>query len=154
MKSLCRSISMTCGLVVTLLTVSIAHADLAPAEQAAVFKAAGFKKERGGQYIRCKEETATASYTPGRIEVADLNGDGQPEAWVKESSLYCYGRTAEYFVLVTKDSGGWRVLLENVGIPTVLTTKHFGWPDIEVGGPGFGKFPVYRWNGKSYVLRK
>src|SRR4030065_2202385 len=98
---------MTGAFVVPLLHVSKAIAVPAPAEKAAVFKAAGFKKERGGQYIRCKEETATASYTPGRIEVADLNGDGQPEAWVKESSLYCYGQTAEYFVLVTKDSGGW-----------------------------------------------
>jgi len=23
--------------------------------------------------------------------------------------------------------------------------------DITVGGPGFGTFPVYRWNGKTYV---
>jgi hypothetical protein len=40
--------------------------------------------------------------------------------------------------------------LEETGVPTVLKTKRQGWPDIEVGGPGFGKFPVRHWNGKTY----
>jgi hypothetical protein len=154
MKSISRTVSLTGGVIAALLVVPVAYADLAPADQAAVFKAAGFKKGRGGQYIRCQEEPPTTSYMPGRIETADLNGDGQPEAWVKESSTFCYGHTAESFVLVTKGPQGWRVLLDAVGVPTVLKTKHSGWPDIEVGGPGFGKFPVYRWNGKSYVPRK
>jgi len=70
---------------------------------------------------------------------------------VKESSTFCYGNTAEFFVLLAKgDDGGWRKLLEEVGVPTVLETKRQGWPDIEVGGPGFGKFPVRHWNGKTY----
>jgi hypothetical protein len=35
-----------------------------------------------------------------------------------------------------------------------LTTKGVGgWPDIEIGGPGFC-FPVERWNGKQYVLHR
>lgn len=79
---------------------------------------------------------------PGRIELEDLNGDGRPEAWVKECSLFCYGNTAEAFVLLTRDDVGWRVLLDEVGIPAVGKTKHNGWPDIEVGGPGFGRFPI------------
>jgi hypothetical protein len=137
-----------------LLAIPAAHAELTPAEQAAVFKAAGFEKGRGGQYVRCREETPTTSYIPGRIEVADLNGDGKPEAWVKESSTSCYGMTGEYFVLLTKGSGGWRKLLDGIGVPDLLDTKHKGWPDIEVGGAVFGKFPAYRWNGKSYVLLK
>ena len=49
------------------------------------------------------------------------------------------------------ESGTWRQLLDGVGVPTALATKQQGWPDIEVGGPGFGKFPVHRWNGKAYV---
>ena len=28
-----------------------------------------------------------------------------------------------------------------------------GWPDIQVGGPGFC-FPVLRWNGKEYILNR
>ena len=46
------------------------------------------------------------------------------------------------------------MLLDDVGMPVVLPARKAGWPDIEVGGPGFGKFPVYRWNGKAYALRK
>ena len=149
-----RGISLTAGVLAALLAATAAQADITSDDQAAVFKAAGFKKEPGGKYVRCKEDPPTASYMPGRIETADLNGDGQPEAWVSESSLFCYGNTAESFVLLTKDAGGWRVLLDEVGIPNVLKTKRGGWPDIEVGGPGFGKFPVYRWDGKSYVRRK
>jgi hypothetical protein len=139
------------GITFALLIVSSVHADLDPVDKEAVFKAAGFKKAQDGRYIRCEEETPTASYTPGQIELVDLNGDGQPEAWVTESSMFCYGSPHTFFSLVRKDAGSWRKLLDDVGIPVVLKTKHHGWPDIEVGGPEFGKFPYYRWNGKSYV---
>jgi len=153
-ESLCRNISLTGVALAVLAAAPAAHADLAPAEQAAVFKAAGFKKARGGQYIRCREEPPTASYMAGRIELEDLNGDGRPEAWVKESSVFCYGNTAEAFVLLTRDDGGWRVLLDAVGVPVVRKAKRGEWPDIEVGGPGFGKFPVYRWDGKTYGAQR
>jgi hypothetical protein len=146
-----RNISLTGVVLLGVVVTSMARADLVPAEQAAVFKAAGFKKAGGGRYIRCKEDPPTASYMPGRIELADINGDGRPEAWVTESSVFCYGNTAEAFVLLTRDDGGWRVLLDAVGIPVVRKTKRGGWPDIEVGGPGLAKFPVYRWDGKGYA---
>ena len=154
MESFWRNISLTGVALAVLCAAPASAAGLAPAEQAAVFKAAGFKKARAGQYIRCKEDAPTASYMPGRIELEDLNGDGRPEAWVKESSLFCYGNTAEAFVLLTRDDGGWRVLLDEVGVPVVGKTKRSGWPDIEVGGPGFGKFPIYRWDGKAYGVRR
>jgi hypothetical protein len=87
----------------------------------------------------------------GSIELEDLNADGAAEAWVKESSTFCYGNTAEAFVLLTKDAKGtWRIILDQVGIPVTQTTKHKGWPDIEVGGPGMGPFPVFRWDGTKY----
>jgi hypothetical protein len=44
-----------------------------------------------------------------------------------------------------------RTLTDGLGVATALATKHQGWPDIEVGGPGFGKFPVRQWNGRAYV---
>lgn len=154
MKLSVRNISLAALALTGVVVASTARADLTPAEQGAVFKAAGFKKVGGGRYIRCKEDPPTASYAPGRIELADLNGDGRPEAWVTEGSVFCYGNTAEAFVLLTRDDGGWRVLLDAVGIPVVRKTKRGGWPDIEVGGPGFAKFPVYRWNGKEYVASR
>ena len=119
------------------------------ADKAAIFKAAGFKA-KGDKFVRCAEDTAE-SYAPGSIELQDLNGDGAAEAWVRESSTFCYGNTAESFVLLSKGADGkWIVLLDQVGIADVKTTKHKGWPDIEVGGPGMGPFPVYRFNGKKY----
>ena len=154
MTLLSGSIGLLSSLLFSLLMASTVYADLTPADRNAIFKAAGFKKARDGQYIRCEEETPTASYTPGQIKLANLNGDGQPEAWVTESSMFCYGSPHTSFVLVQKDAGAWCVLIDGVGIPVVLKTKRLGWPDIKVSGPGFGKFPVYRWNGKSYVLRK
>lgn len=154
MRSSLQGLGLAAALLCSIATNSPLLAEPAPAENSAIFKAAGFKKGARGDYVRCIEETPSASSTPGRIELTDLNRDGQPEAWVTEGSLFCYGNTAEFFVLVTKDAGGWRTLIESTGIPRVLKTGHAGWPDIEVGGPGFVKFPVYRWNGKAYVLRR
>jgi ketosteroid isomerase-like protein len=127
-----------------------AEAGLGAADKAAAFKAAGFSV-KGGEYVRC-DDTVTASREPGSLEVADLNGDGRPEAFVKEGSTHCYGNTGVAFVLLTKQANGtWKVLLDQVGIPVVSETRHMGWPDIEVGGPGFEPFPTYRFNGTIYA---
>lgn len=124
--------------------------ELGAEDRAAVFAAAGFVP-RADQYVRC-DDTVTASAMPGFIELADLNGDGRPEAWVRESSLFCYGDTAEAFVLLTRDADGtWIKLLDQIGVALPLEAHHDGWPDIEVGGPGSGPFPVYRFDGTSYV---
>ena len=82
----------------------------------------------------------------------DLNGDGLPEAVITEGGTYCYGNTGTGFRIVSKQkAGGWRLITAETGIPTFLATKGVGgWPDIEIGGPGFC-FPVHRWNGKAYA---
>ena len=125
-------------------------ADVDPESLAAAFAAAGFERDEAGRYIRCQEDPPTMSYQPGRAEVVDLNGDGQPEIWITEGSVFCYGNTGSAFVLLTRDSNGWRKLMDETGMPLVLDARHAGWPDIEVGGPGFGKFPVFRWDGQGY----
>ena len=128
-------------------------ADLSAVDKAAIFKAAGFKAQ-AGSFTRCPEDTSE-SRTPGAIELQDLNGDGTLEAFVTESSTYCYGNTEQAFVLLTKDAKtGWRKLLDEVGVAVPKDTRHKGWKDIEVGGPGMGPFPVYRFNGKIYVQTK
>lgn len=123
------------------------------ADKTAIFKAAGFKA-KGGKQVRCEDDTS-ASYMAGFIEEQDLNGDGAMEAFVRESSGFCYGATAEAFVLVAKNAKGeWEALLDQVGMFLVHDTKSkSGWKDIEVGGPGMGPFPKYRHNGKKYVKR-
>ena len=141
------------GAAMLALAVAVAGAaEPSAAERAAIFKAAGFKA-KGDKFVRC-EDDETMSYSPGRIEMADLNGDGRAEAWVTESSTFCYGNTAEFFVLLTKGaSGAWINILEGAAVAMTLETKSNGWPDIEAGGPGFDKVPVYRYDGKKYVLK-
>lgn len=142
------------GLAIGLVAPAFAAGEPSPAEKAAIFKAAGFKA-KGDKFVRCEDDT-TASYMAGFIEWDDLNGDGTKEAFVRESSLFCYGNTAEAFVLVAKnDKGAWSVLLDQVGMALVLDTKAGnGWKDIEVGGPGAGPFPKFRYDGKTYVAKK
>lgn len=127
---------------------------LVPEEQAAVFQAAGFQ-QRDGQWRQC-DDPGTASYTPGAIErVADLNGDGRPEVQLSEGSTFCHGMTGMGYSLVSRQAdGSWRLMAAGTGIPTFLETRGVdGWPDIEVGGPGFC-FPVLRWNGREYALQR
>lgn len=127
---------------------------LTAADRAAAFKAAGFSL-KGKQWQACGDP-GTASYTPGTIEmVRDLNGDGRPEALITEGSVYCFGDTGTGFTLVGRQTNGsWRPIYSATGMPEILPTKGAGgWPDIEVGGPGFC-FPVVRWNGKAYAVHR
>ena len=127
-----------------------AQADLSPADQAAAFRAAGFT--RTGSTWRGCDDPGTASYTPGAIEsVTDLNGDGRPEAVIIESSTYCYGFEGQGFTVVSKQADGrWTLITGASGIATFLASKGAdGWPDLEIGGPGFC-FAVARWDGQSY----
>lgn len=128
---------------------------LSPAEEAKIFKAAGFVRKGGTWQSGCGDP-GTASYMPGAIEIkGDLNGDGFPEAVVTEGSSYCYGMTGTAFWLVSKQEGGvWKLMYNATGMPEFLETKSVGgWPEISVGGPGFC-FPVMRWIGTVFVLNR
>ena len=144
------------GLAVGMVLATVgagAAAELSAAERAAVFEAAGFA-QHGDTWRRCEEETPMASSQPGSIELKDLNGDGTPEAIVTESSLFCYGGTEGLVVILTKDGAAWRKVLDEAGMHLVKDTKHGDWFDVEVGGPGLQRQPVYHWNGKIYVKSK
>ena len=137
-----------------LMTPAFAQSKLSPADRAAAFRAGGFKLQ-GGQWRACGDP-GTPSYSPGTIEaVRDLNGDGHPEAVITEGGTYCFGMTGTGYTIVSKEAGGaWKLVTASQGIPNFLATKGAGgWPDIEVGGPGFC-FPVERWNGREYALNR
>ena len=127
---------------------------LSDADRTAIFEAAGFK-QKGTEWRRCDEDPPTASSTPGAIELVDLNGDGKPEAFVRETSLFCYGSDEGFVVLLAKGKdGAWKIVLDATGMYLVRKTKHEGWADVEIGGPGTGPAPVFRWNGKGYARSK
>ena len=135
-------------------TPAFAQATLSAADQAAAFTAAGFTRI-DGQWRAC-EDPGTASYSAGTIDqVTDLNGDGQPEAIISESSSFCYGMQGAGYMLVSKQAGGgWKLITSGSGIPSPLATKGAGgWPDLQIGGPGFC-FAVERWNGSEYTLNR
>lgn len=126
---------------------------LSLADEAAAFTAAGFKL-KGKQWRACVDDPSPN--TRGEIgEVRDLNGDGRPEALVTEGGSFCYGNQVGGYWLVSKQANGrWTLITSGTGIPGFLATKGVGgWPDIEIGGPGFC-FPVLRWNGQKYALNR
>ncbi len=119
-----------------------------------IFIAAGFE-QTDGAWSKCGDP-GTLSYESGTImQRGDFNNDGSPDALVTEGGTYCFGMAGTGYTLVSrKPDGNWMMMDERIGIPRFLSTKGSeGWPDIEVGGPGFC-FPVIRWNGQEYALNR
>lgn len=136
-----------------------APAKLAAADEAAAFRAAGFRR-LAGKWQACGDP-GTPSYQAGAIDmVRDINGDGRPDAVISEGSAFCFGMTGQSFAVVSKQAdGSWKLIADGVGIPEFLPRKAAapaspgGWPEMQVGGPGFC-FPVWRWNGKAYAVAR
>ncbi len=147
MKTL--GISLLAALAAT--AAQAAPIELSTPERASAFQAAGFRHWPEG-WTRCRED-ASPSHLYGSLRVADLNGDGAPEAWIREKSSVCFGDTAESAVLLTRTPAGWTVLLDEVGVALELKTKANGWPDIGIERPGFGETSVFRFSGTKYVRR-
>jgi hypothetical protein len=86
-----------------------------------------------------------------QVSLRDLNGDGTSEVFVLFGNACLSGFAGSSLALYIKDaSGKYQV---NLGFPAggydVLETKNAGYPDLQIGGPGFCH-PVWRWNGKTY----
>jgi hypothetical protein len=117
------------------------------AERVVIFKAAGFTPTTG-DYLMCDKET------PLGLEVRDINGDGRLDAIVTDGGTECYGDSGTGFTLLTHTAmGKWTKLTASQGIPNFLKTRANGWPELEVGGPGFC-FPVLRWTGKAFATHR
>lgn len=139
------------GLVCLASIPADAQTRLSPPDQAAAFRAAGFQRT-AGKWQACGDP-GSESYEPGRIETTrDINGDGFPDAVIVEGSVACFGMAGQGFSVVSKQArGSWRLIAQDTGVPTFLARRGAtGWPDLEIGGPGFC-FPVHRWNGRAYV---
>ena len=121
----------------------------ADASVVAVATGGQFKATKGSYFDKgCKEKLDYEA------EVIDLNRDGQPEVFTSVHGTCMGGMTGVFLNLYIRDkTGKWRPQFGFPGMYSVLKTKNKGYPDIEIGGPGFC-FPVWRWNGGQYKLHR
>jgi len=136
------------------LLAALLAASAPPAEETAIFKAAGFKKVGAVWKSGNCDGAESESYAAGSIETyKDINGDGRPDAIVIETGAVCYGMAGQRFWLVSKQqNGSWKTLISEIGIPEFYSNKgRGGWPDLSIGGPGLC-FPIYRWAGRQFEV--
>lgn len=85
-------------------------------------------------------------------EVRDLNSDGQPEVIVLAGNACSSGMAGQTLTLFIKSGGQW---VKQIDVPAggykILPTKHAGWPEIEIGVPGFC-IPIWGMKGGKYDL--
>jgi hypothetical protein len=87
-----------------------------------------------------------------QVHTEDLNGDQRPEAFVSLGSTCMFGYAGTGVLLFIRDgTGHWRSQNLGAGVYRVQDTRHQGYADVMIGGPGFCQ-PVLRWNGSAYVL--
>ena len=139
------------------LACASAAASAAPPPRPAWNEAAVIRQATGGRLTGTRGEYYDDSceerigYT---AKVVDLNGDGRPEVFTELESECLGGRIGVSLELYVRDARGrWQA---QFGFPAgynILPSKHLGYPDLEMTGPGLCA-PVWRWNGKRYALHK
>ncbi len=82
----------------------------------------------------------------------DFNKDGKEEVFIVYGNSYTSGGAGSSVVVFIKNAAGkYEPQLGFPGMaPDVLATTNKGYPELLIGGPGF-EFPVWKWNGTSYV---
>ncbi len=124
---------------------------LAMEKNAVISEATGkkFTQEKGTYFDEsCAEDIAYSN------EVLDLNDDGVPEVFTTIEGTCFGGATGSFIELYIKDKANqWQPQFGFPGIYNVLKERNLGYPDIEIGGPGFC-FPIWRWNGVKYDIHK
>ena len=83
----------------------------------------------------------------------DFNKDGKEEIFIVYGNSYTSGGAGSSVVVFIKNAAGkYESQLGFPGMaPDVLATVNKGYPELLIGGPG-SEFPVWKWNGSSYVL--
>jgi hypothetical protein len=126
---------------------------LSDRDRAAAVKAA--KAHTLDGYIQCGKEMGRPVVLDH--EPMDLNGDGIEELMItarhEDGGAACFGRVGVSKTLMIRSSSGeWKANLGFMNDPiTVMPEKSGGFPDLELGGPGFCH-PIWRWNGAEYDL--
>lgn len=95
-------------------------------EHHAIFKASGFKYANGAW---------RGKYSFGHISlIKDFNGDGQPDAIIKDGGTRCDAHTEVNFHLVTKQANNKCTGILNSSSESVFLKKivRHGWPDLAI----------------------
>jgi hypothetical protein len=126
---------------------------LSASDRRAIFALLGLRPGPDGRSLMFAADSACPPLAlPGDVQVqgADLNRDGQPEVIVSLASTCMYGMAGSGVAVFTRNDGRhWKIHNLGAGIAVVLKTRHGGYADLEIGGPGFCQ-PVFRWNGSAY----
>ena len=90
-----------------------------------------------------------------QVMPTDFNKDGKEEVFIVYGNSYTSGGAGSSVVVFIKNAAGkYESQLGFPGTaPDVLATTNKGYPDLLIGGPGL-EFPVWKWNGSSYVLAR
>ena len=125
---------------------------LSTADRDALFRAAGMQPIGGGKWTGCVEDPSGHSEAQVAM-VQDINGDGRPEAMIRDGGTYCNGMAGVNTTVLTQTAaGGWTTIYGNQGFVNFLVSRGAdNFPDIEAGLPGFC-FPYFRWDGSEYNL--
>jgi hypothetical protein len=122
------------------------------AEREALFRAAGMAPIGGDKWTSCAVDPTGRSEAQVAM-VEDINGDGRPEAMIRDGGTFCNGHAGVASTVLTQTpEGTWQVLYANQGFVNFLVSRGAnGFPDIEAGLP-YSCFPYFRWDGAEYQL--
>jgi hypothetical protein len=123
---------------------------LSRTEREALFRAAGMQPIGSGKWTGCPDDPSGRSEAQVAM-LEDINGDGRPEAMIRDGGTFCNGHAGLASTVLTRTAeGGWRVLYSNQGFVEFLVSRGAdGFPDIEAGLP-YSCFPYFRWDGAEY----
>lgn len=127
-----------------------AQGSLPEADQRAVYAGLTLTVSPDGNGLMYKDMECPG-FLFNEVAAKDLNGDGQPEVIVLGGNSCTSGGNGSSLWLLTKSAdGAWQ---KHLGFPaggyTLLSEKHQGFPDIQVGGMGWCE-AVWRWDGQTY----
>lgn len=120
-------------------------------EKNQLFELTNFQIVKNGTQFHYKEDVYAAEY-PFDVVVSpvDINSDGIEEIGLMYGNSYTSGAAGASTILFIKNKdGNYEVNLGYPGFLTFLPTKHQGYIDMMIQGPGY-EFAVWVWNGTAY----
>ncbi|GEM_PF-1164266 len=125
---------------------------LSASQQETLFSAAGMQRLRNGNWTGCSDDPS--GHSQGVVALyQDLNGDGRPEAVLRDDGTFCSGHVGSSSMVLTQQTdGSWTTMYKNQGHVSFLRSRgKDGFPDLTVDLPGLC-FPFFRWDGSEYQM--